>query len=127
MHCYCYNEIVTRVNKEGLDISFSDVKQGDEKEYCREWFTAYVIHRILDYTISLIPVIINAIVVIIFRIIGPFGRFFTKNNETEVIFFMITLFQFANLALLDLLLSFKVYQEMINSWNLLNGQYQDFT
>jgi len=40
---------------------------------------------------------------------------------------MITIFQFANLALLDLLMSFRVKQEFVNSFNVLDGDYSDFT
>lgn len=44
-----------------------------------------------------------------------------------MVFFMITLFQFANLALLDILLSFKVTNKFLNSYNIFTGEYNDFT
>ena len=92
MHCYCYNEVVANLNRDALDADFSAVKADDKKKYCSDWFGEYALYYSLEYGISLLPVVINTLVIFFFEEIGPFGRFYTRNMETEMIFFMITLF-----------------------------------
>lgn len=75
----------------------------------------------------MLPVIINGVVTWIFQFIVPFGKFYSKNRESETTFILTTLFQFANFALLDILLNFKISNNLLNSFQLFNGAYDDFT
>ena len=57
----------------------------------------------------------------------PYGKFYSRNGETETTFILTTVFQFANFALLDILLNFRVSSQFLNSFSVFSGQYADFS
>lgn len=108
MHCWCYNEALINLNLDALNQEFSSIKEGDTKQYCNIWFEEYAKYQSLEYGISLLPVVINAFVTWLFQTLVPYGKFYSRNGETETTFILTTVFQFANFALLDILLNFRV-------------------
>lgn len=127
MHCFCYEEVFNKLDQDSLHVNFSSVNPDDTTHYCDIWFENFAIYYSLEYGISILPVIINAFVVLLFQNLIPQGKFYSRNGETETMFILITLFQFANLALLDILLNFKVKNQFLNSFSVFNGSYDDFT
>ena len=119
--------MISNLNQDSIHVDFSSVNPDDTTHYCDIWLEHYVIYSSLEYGISALPVVINAFVVFLFQNLIPLGKFYSKNGETETMFILITLFQFANLALLDILLNFKVRNQFLNSFSVFNGLYDDFT
>jgi len=94
------------------------------------WSITYGSQKFIVIGTSLVVVIINIIICIIFEQISKLEKHHTQNDETLAMFNKITIMQFINISFIMLIINFNF--EKIPGFNLLGvipllqGEYNDF-
>ena len=100
MGCYCFNQIVTKVDYKTLDLKFTEINPEDDTKYCNLWATAYATHLAVKYGAPGFIALINIIVSSVFKYMGALGLYFTKTEETSSTFYSLTFLQFINIGVI---------------------------
>lgn len=127
MHCYCFNEMFKKYNRNTIDITFTDIDENDEVLHCKDWFTAYSYSTAIKQGAPIIISIINVLASTIFSILGEFEKKYTKNDQTMSTFIKITILQYFNIAVVILLVAFDIKLDILNAFGILVGDYTDFS
>ena len=70
VHCYCYNEVITKTNIDAINMLFIESDPGSN--LCSEWLQNYSAKKYLKQLESFSVVIINIIATLIFEFLGKF-------------------------------------------------------
>lgn len=91
MHCYCFDQLFVKTNKDTLKISFTDVDPNDTNSYCKQWFEAYSKYTAIKQGAPIVIAVINVVACTIFDLMSSFEKMYTKNDATVSTFVKITI------------------------------------
>lgn len=130
MHCFCLNALVEDPIR-GLLYTFNDINPQDRHRYCEDWFIDYAKQNLIIVGTSVLVIVFNVIICYCFELIAKLERFGTLNNETRSKFRRITVMQFINIAVILLLVNFRVEDmrelRLYGQRLVLEGDYRDFS
>lgn len=115
MGCFCYAKVIdSGGDPRVIQMSFTNIDSEDDTKYCSIWALAYGIQLSVTYGTPAIIALINIIVSELFKYISPFGRFYTKNDQTNSTFKSLTILQFINVGIILLVQSLKFNIPFLN-------------
>lgn len=130
MHCFCLDKFI-KDPVSFLDIRFRSIDPADNTEYCNDWLINYGLQNAMIIGTSLVVVLINVIICVIFEQISKLERHHTQNAETLGQFQKITIMQFVNIAVVVLMVNFNLRalegKMLFGFIPILNGEHMDFT
>ena len=81
----------------------------------------------LKYLGPMVVILINLIVPMTFQALTAWEKHKTRNEETETMFVKITILQYFNLAIVLILINFKIGIPFLNEFSIFDGKYEDFS
>ena len=91
MHCYCFDQMFNKMNKDTLNIDFTDIDATDDKKHCTDWFNAFAVLTAVKQGAPIIIAVINVVACTIFDLMSEFEKKYTKNDQTLSTFIKITI------------------------------------
>ena len=131
MSCYCMmifknNYSITELKK----ISFADISNpygSDKTKYCYEWFKLYLSDEFLKILGPLLINGINLLVPIVIDALAKWRKFDTYNDQTEATFTKVVILSYFNIAVVTIVVNFKMNIPFLNNLKMFDGKYIDFT
>ena len=81
MHCFCLDKFKENP-LDSKNIKFNDINESDKNQYCYDWFVNYSWQNLLLFVTSLMLVLINFFICLIFELISTLEKHHTQNEET---------------------------------------------
>jgi hypothetical protein len=128
MNCYCYEKLKEDPFGNTIkDMTFKSFNVTDDHKWCNEWWQFFKVQATLKYLGPMVVILINLIVPITFQLLTAWEKHVSRNNETESLFVKITILQYFNLAIVFILINFKIPITFLNDLRIFDGTYEDFT
>lgn len=80
MHCFCLDTL-TKNPKKFFDLNFKRFGP-DQPKHCEDWLKNYTLQKGLIVGTSLVVVVINIIICMIFEALSKLEKHHTQNDET---------------------------------------------
>lgn len=135
MRCFC-EYLIDQSYADAALYSFKKANPADDRKYCQSYAITKVREKILVYGSSLMIVFINTLICYVFEMISGWEKHHSENGQTMYQFKKIVIMQYVNIALIILLVNFKVQKQntddggrglwLLGFLPILRGQYSDF-